>query len=1041
MARGLRVPLSGHRRTVLTIVAFVFATLIVVLASSINDVHAAELKPETSPVEVAGTLTLVPDETGHKPDQWLLHTDDDLLELKGVPDEAQPGTQVAITGSVTGNSVVQVEALVTDTRARAEAYSAPLDASDSGSRDVYVRASGVNLGAAPDIMRNVDDYYRTSTNGAIGFRLASISGFVRTSDSCSLTDLRAQALAGFSLPDDAHLAVWAPDCGTTEAMGKGELGGRVVWIFNGSEDVLIWAHELGHNLGLHHASVADCEGGPITDCPSSASQTSYGEYGGPDVMGSWRMLPLDPVHLQALGLWETESTQIMDNPPRERVEVEINDYSSSSSQRAVELTWGEAPVFLIYDNVQRGLLLVHGLADDRIRSITQEPFYLPKGASYTGDLGVYVRLKKIVDDTATIEVSSSPLTIDVPETVGCTSDLTNPARCIWPGAGAALDGYVIETRTAGSEWTEVRSVPAAHSRTSRLGSLVAELNASEITAGVRHELRVRAIRGEERGDPSPSTMVRVPGPPPAPPPPPDVRATPQGWTIDWSPIPDDGGYPMQGSGTLQMQPTSGGQIQTLYCTLGKFTCLAPGQPSAQARFRITASNEAGSVTSDWSDPVFPGFGPEPVTGIVATVSNGHAEALWQPALDNGHPVTSYSVQFMLGNPGRPPVATCSTATTSCETDFTDDANASSDFYVTVQAENQFGFATSPAGPFPIHRSGPRMTLDAVELRFPDTPERATSAPVTVRVGNTGDRPLVLEAGSVQVGGPDTDQFTKRSDTCSGTQVDPGGSCSVDVQFTPTSEGTKTAGLLFRQGDSYERIPLHGTATYVPSFVPRLNIASRLDFYDHNISQYLWLTNTGTSPLIIARDRTRITGSGAAHFLLSLAQCPTEALQPREGCPVWLTFMPRAAGSHRADLVLESNAPDGPAIVELTGRAVGNFDGPTTSPGDNPGGQNPTGPSPDREPDGARSYRVRRLRADVVRSRVVAKWRVDTRVPQYRVSLIGKSGDGKRIRESKTTGVMKASIKLRLRPGYKARLCVSPVGKSSLRKCIAVKARR
>lgn len=82
-----------------------------------------------------------------------------------------------------------------------------------------------------------------------------------------------------------------------------------------------------------------------------------------------------------------------------------------------------------------------------------------------------------------------------------------------------------------------------------------------------------------------------------------------------------------------------------------------------------------------------------------------------------------------------------------------------------------------------------------------------------------------------------------------------------------------------------------------------------------------------------------------------------------------------------------------------------------------------------------------MRADVVRSRVVAKWRVDTRVPQYRVSLIGKSGDGKRIRESKTTGVMKASIKLRLRPGYKARLCVSPVGKSSLRKCIAVKARR
>jgi hypothetical protein len=152
-------------------------------------------------------------------------------------------------------------------------------------------------------------------------------------------------------------------------------------------------------------------------------------------------------------------------------------------------------------------------------------------------------------------------------------------------------------------------------------------------------------------------------------------------------------------------------------------------------------------------------------------------------------------------------------------------------------------------------------------------------------------------------------------------------------------------------------------------------------------------------------------------------------------------MPKAAGSHRAELVLESNAPDSPAIVELTGRAVGNFDGPTTSPGNNPGGQNPTGPMPEREPDGARSYRLKRLKAVVVGGRVVAKWKVDTRVPQYRVSLIGKTGDGKRIRKSKTTRVMKASIKLRLRPGVKARLCVSPVGNSSLRKCVAVKTRR
>jgi hypothetical protein len=96
----------------------------------------------------------------------------------------------------------------------------------------------------------------------------------------------AQAFAGFSGVDlrayQHRVLVFphVPECGWT---GMAELPGSVAWI-NGELTVRTVAHELGHNLGVHHASALRCteKGVPV----SVGGDCSLEEYGDPfDIMG------------------------------------------------------------------------------------------------------------------------------------------------------------------------------------------------------------------------------------------------------------------------------------------------------------------------------------------------------------------------------------------------------------------------------------------------------------------------------------------------------------------------------------------------------------------------------------------------------------------------------------------------------------------------------------------------------------------------------------------------------------------------------------
>lgn len=99
---------------------------------------------------------------------------------------------------------------------------------------------------------------------------------------------------------------------------------------------------------------------------------------------------------------------------------------------------------------------------------------------------------------------------------------------------------------------------------------------------------------------------------------------------------------------------------------------------------------------------------------------------------------------------------------------------------------------------PFNLDIPDIDISPASINFGNVAVGGSSAAQGFTVSNIGAADLLI--GTLSIIGTDASQYTIQSDTCSGQTILPAGSCIVDVVFSPTSTGAKTADLTIPSSD-------------------------------------------------------------------------------------------------------------------------------------------------------------------------------------------------------------------------------------------------
>ena len=201
------------------------------------------------------------------------------------------------------------------------------------------------------------------------------------------------------------------------------------------------------------------------------------------------------------------------------------------------------------------------------------------------------------------------------------------------------------------------------------------------------------------------------------------------------------------------------------------------------------------------------------------------------------------------------------------------------------------------------------TLTPSSLQFPGEAVNTTSAPEMTTLTNSGNVPLTVASASV------TAQFAEM-DTCAGTTLAPGATCSMQITFSPLSAGVQvgTLTVLANVPGGYVTASLSGTGTAASavSLGPATELFPATAVGATSVPQTITVTNNGTAASSL--QQASIRGDFAIRSNSCLGSLPAGA-----SCVLTVTFTPTAAGA-RAGTVSILDA-DGNHTVALSGIGV------------------------------------------------------------------------------------------------------------------------
>jgi len=221
-------------------------------------------------------------------------------------------------------------------------------------------------------------------------------------------------------------------------------------------------------------------------------------------------------------------------------------------------------------------------------------------------------------------------------------------------------------------------------------------------------------------------------------------------------------------------------------------------------------------------------------------------------------------------------------------------------------------------------NSPAITLSPTQLPFTQT-VGDTSDPLRVTIGNGGTADLVLSSITVS-GGSAGDYAIASGSTCgAGTRVASGSNCYVELRFTPTATGARSATLVIQHnastGTSSVALNGQGNATAQPGFVLD---ATALDLGAQGIgitgaARTVTITNNGQADL----QFTAISAGGAqaAEIVLGGTCAVGTPVAAKASCTVTAALHPGELGARSATLSLATNAAIGTATISLSGEGI------------------------------------------------------------------------------------------------------------------------
>lgn len=198
----------------------------------------------------------------------------------------------------------------------------------------------------------------------------------------------------------------------------------------------------------------------------------------------------------------------------------------------------------------------------------------------------------------------------------------------------------------------------------------------------------------------------------------------------------------------------------------------------------------------------------------------------------------------------------------------------------------------------------------------------TAGPTTVTITNSD--PTTHTIDSLSLAGTNPGQFNLVSDTCSAAVLAQNDTCTVGVNFAPTTPaGAKDAQIdvNYDTGSTQTNVSaLAGTATAAAPAVTVNDIAFGNVQVGGTSTRTLTVTNTGNAPLNI----TTTGKSGGNVFTLSNNNCAQSTVAAGNSCTISVTFSPTAAQAYASVVTITDDAPNSPQQANLSGNGLSQF---------------------------------------------------------------------------------------------------------------------